>query len=214
MAFCDFSHQQLSDLESQIAHCHVCVDHGYLAHANPVAGARGQLTNRIMLIGQAPGRLSVERHMPFGGPGGIVLEQWFVRAGFEPQTMRSLVYMTALTRCFPGSHPTGKGDRAPSLAEQRLCRSWLDAEFALINPELVLLIGKMAIDTFLGRQQLEAVVGHMILLDGRTWLPLPHPSGVSRWLNDPDHQQLLADGLDALSHWREQHLTILTVPTE
>ena len=37
-------------------------------------------------------------------------------------------------------------------------------------------------------------------------LPLPHPSGVSRWLNDPDHQALLARGLDRLSTWRQEWL--------
>jgi uracil-DNA glycosylase family 4 len=197
---------RLTDLQSQIAQCTRCVAAGHLVVANPIAGARGRATDRIMLIGQAPGRLSVERNLPFGGPGGKVLDQWLTRAGFPPNFLRTGVYLSALTRCYPGKNPKGKGDRAPSPAEMALCRPWLDAEMDLVNPDVVLLVGGMAIRAFLGAGALEAFVGRLIVQDGRLWLPLPHPSGVSRWLNTPANQKLVDQALALLSDWREKHV--------
>jgi hypothetical protein len=60
----------------------------YVSAANPVAGARGPANAWLMLIGQAPGRLSVERGIPFGGPGGIVLGRWLDRALGELSQLR------------------------------------------------------------------------------------------------------------------------------
>ena len=60
----------------------------------------------------------------------------------------------------------------------------------LLQPAVVLLVGKMAIEHFLGRCRLEDVVGTLVERDGRRYLPLPHSSGVSRWLNDPGHRAL------------------------
>jgi uracil-DNA glycosylase len=49
---------------------------------------------------------------------------------------------------------------------------------------------------------LEDVVGTELDRNGVHLLPLPHPSGVSRWLNDTEHQALLAQGLEHLAAWR------------
>ncbi len=193
----------LAALHAHLLPCRRCVDAGYLAAANPVAGARGPADARIMLIGQAPGRLSVERGLPFGGPGGAVLESWLARAGFPPNTLRTTVYLTALTRCFPGKATAGKGDRAPSPAEVALCRPWLDEEFALIQPQIVLPACQMAIRAFLGAGSLDTMVGQIFLRDDRWWIPLPHPSGVSRWLNAPAHQALVTRALGHLARVRE-----------
>ena len=84
---------------------------------------------RVMVIGQAPGRITVERGLMFGGPSGAALERWLQRAGFAPGALRREVYLSALTRCDPGRSPTGKGDRKPSPAEVALCRPWLEASW-------------------------------------------------------------------------------------
>src|SRR5579883_489370 len=196
----------LAALQARIAPCRRCVEAGLLAAANPVAGARGPANAWLMLIGQAPGRLPVQRGIPFGGPGGVVLDRWLTRAGFPPNYLRSGTYLTALTRCFPGKAASGKGDRAPSPAEIALCRPWLEAEFALIDPRVVLPIGQMAIRAFLGPGLLERFVGEVIERDNRLWVPLPHPSGVSRWLNDPIHQAQVDRALAALSALRERFM--------
>jgi uracil-DNA glycosylase family 4 len=193
----------LAALQARVWACHRCVDAGYLATADHVVGAHGPADAKIMLIGQAPGRLSVERGQPFGGPGGVVLESWLTRAGFPPNYLRTHVYLTALTRCFPGKATSGKGDRAPSPPEVALCHPWMEEEFALIQPLVVLPVGQMAIRAFLGEGSLDTLVGQIFRRDDRWWIPLPHPSGVSRWLNAPAHQALLAQALSHLAELRE-----------
>ena len=71
-----------------------------------------------------------------------------------------------------------------------------------MRPKVVLLVGTMAIETFFGKVRLEDVIGTCKEQDGTLWLPLPHPSGVSRWLNEPAHQQLLQRALAILAEWR------------
>jgi uracil-DNA glycosylase family 4 len=199
--------RQLAALHQEMAACRRCQTAGYLQQANPVAGFRGRIGNRALLVGQAPGRLSALRSEPFSGPGGAVLETWLQRAGFAPGALRREVYLSALTRCDPGRNPRGGGDRKPSPPELALCRPFLTRELELARPHAILLVGGMAIAAFLGPARLEDVVGESFERNGVHLLPLPHPSGVSRWLNDPAHQALLARGLDRLSLWRREWIT-------
>src|SRR2546423_811642 len=69
---------------------------------------------------------------------------------------------------------------------------------------VVLLVGTMAIEAFFGKARLQDVIGTYQVRNDMFLLPLPHPSGVSRWLNDPAHQQLLQAALAILSQWRDQ----------
>lgn len=157
-----------------------------------------------MVVGQAPGRLTVERGIMFGGPSGDALERWFQVAGFAPGALRREVYLSALTRCDPGRSEKGKGDRKPTPAEVAFCQPWLERELALVRPRVIALVGGMAIEAFVGRMKLEEAVGQVFTREGVTLLPLPHPSGVSRWLNDPAHQALLAHGLERLATLRAE----------
>lgn len=117
------------------------------------------------------------------------------RAGIDED---HLPYRTAITKCFPGKSPTGSGDRRPSPVEIALCTPWLDQELALLRPRVILLLGGLAIDRFWGKVSLEDAVGRARTKDGVTYIPLPHPSGASRWLNDPAHRVLLRRALGIL----------------
>lgn len=192
----------LTVLQAEIAGCRACQEAGYLAVAQPVARQRGLTGARVMIVGQAPGRLTVERGIMFGGPSGDALERWLQMAGFAPGALRREVYLSALTRCDPGRSPKGHGDRKPSPAEVALCRPWLARELELVRPAVILLVGGMAIEAFIGRVRLEEAVGAVIEREGVSLIPLPHPSGVSRWLNDPNHQRLLERGLGRLAQLR------------
>ena len=111
--------------------------------------------------------------------------------------------MTALTKCFPGRLPGKSTDRAPSPRERANCRPWLDAQWRLVSPQVVILFGKMAIDTFLPHMALEQAVGQTFPQGGVTFIPLPHSSGASTWLNDRGHQALLAEAIERV---REQRI--------
>lgn len=194
--------RELTELHAEIQVCDKCVVAGYLAQANTVGATRGRIGDRLMVVGQAPGHLSVERGMPFAGPGGMILDRWLHQAGFLTGALHREVYLSALTRCDPGKNPRGTGDRKPSPPEMALCRPYLLRELELVRPEVILPVGGMAIAAFLGPQRLEDVIGEAFERNGALLLPLPHPSGVSRWLNDATHQQLLAQALEHLARWR------------
>jgi uracil-DNA glycosylase len=203
----------LQQLHREIRACRACVAGGFLSEASPVAtaeyvyedqlsaeayvGPRG--SGRIMLIGQAPGQLEAVEREHFVGRAGRVLFRWLDRIGLREEDFRRHVYVTAVTKCFPGkSLAAGGGDRRPSPEEVQLCRPFLDRQLALLEPKLMLLVGKMAIDMYLPRRSLDEVVGQVFDLGGRELLPFPHPSGMSRWLNAPANQRRLTQALELL----------------
>ncbi len=193
----------LGRLRDEVVTCRACVAAGYLERANPIRPS-ALPDARVLLVGQAPGPVTDRKGYHFAGPAGRVLEQWFERAGFPPDYFRQHVYLTSLTRCFPGKSPAGNGDRPPSRQEMRLCRPFLDREVALLDPRVIVLVGKMAIDAFLEKRPLTDMVGSVHQRDGRLYLPLPHASGVSRWLNDPANRGLVDRALGELSRLRAE----------
>jgi uracil-DNA glycosylase len=104
-------------------------------------------------------------------------------------------------RCFPGRNRAGNGDLKPPPAAVANCAHWLDAELRLLKPRVLILVGQMAIARFLGPGRLEDRVGHRFG-DRPVMVPLPHPSGTSRWLNDPANRERLASALAILSTLR------------
>ena len=190
-------------LQEQIRACRLCQQHGYIPAAHPIVS--GRASDRILVIGQAPGHRSIAKDTPFSGPGGRILQRWLERAGFPPGYLHEHTYLSSLTRCDPGRNPRGGGDRRPSPPEMALCRPYLDAEFRLVQPKVVLLVGTMAIEAFFGKGKLEDIIGTYLERDGIFFLPLPHPSGVSRWLNNAMHQDLLSVALDHLAAWRTSY---------
>ena len=155
---------------------------------------------RILLVGQAPGKSEVSAGRAFLGPAGRTLFRWFARAGLDERAARAAIHFAAMTRCYPGPHPGGRGDRVPSPAERARCAPWLDAELAILRPALVLPVGRLAVDRMLGPAPLAELVGRVHPLPGSEArvLPLPHPSGASGWLNDARHRSLLDAALDLL----------------
>ena len=135
----------LKRLQSRIRACTKCVAAGYLEQAAPVVA--GDITDRVMIVGQAPGVVELTTRTPFSGRAGAELRRWLGRAGIGEI---ELPYRTAITKCFPGKAATGAGDRRPSPPEIALCAPWLEAELALVRPEIILLVGTLAIDRLWG----------------------------------------------------------------
>jgi uracil-DNA glycosylase len=148
---------------------------------------------RVLLVGQAPGITELTTRLPFTGPAGKRLAGWFERAGVG----RDQVYFSALARCFPGK-ARGGGDKPPSRAMISNCREHLLREFELLRPEVVVPVGGLAIKELLGAKQLSGVVGRTFERDGVVYVPLPHPSGASAWLNAPENKERLERALGLL----------------
>jgi uracil-DNA glycosylase len=127
-----------------------------------------------------------------------------LRAGFaSSDEFRELTYIAALMRCFPGRNPAGNGDLRPSPAAVANCAHWLDAELRILKPKALFLVGQMAINRFLGPGPLEGRVGKSFG-DAPLMVPLPHPSGQSRWLNEPANRDRLAVALALISDQRSR----------
>ena len=180
--------------------CHVCADQGIIAVANPTF--EGRFGAPFFLIGQAPGRAERETRKPFSGRAGKELDRWMLRAGFaSAEEFRHHTYIAAMMRCFPGRNATKTGDRRPPSAAVANCAHWLDAELLLLRPKVILLVGQMAMSRFLGPGRLEGRVGRTFG-DRPVLVPLPHPSGQSRWLNDQSNQERLSLALEHVANLR------------
>jgi uracil-DNA glycosylase len=157
-----------------------------------------------MLIGQAPGIVELGPRKPFAGRAGKELERWLQRAGFrDDDHFRSLTYITSVTKCFPGKSRSGGGDRRPGAVEVAQCRPWLLGQLQLQQPRLIILVGTLAMEQFqdqLPGRSLDVLVGEIFAgIDARPpLLPLPHPSGASRWLNQGVHRAQLERALRLL----------------
>lgn len=156
-----------------------------------------------MLIGQAPGKVEAVGGKPFAGRAGRTLFSWLERAGLDEATARDRIYISAVTRCFPGAHPGGRGDRVPSREEQLSCADWLDAELRIIQPRLLIPVGRLAIERFLPKQPLSELIGtsrQVTHVGGTsTVIPLPHPSGASSWIHEQGNKDLVDRAIELIS---------------
>ena len=188
---------QFKDLQQEMRACRLCVEGGF--QVTPPAVTQGRVSARIMTIGQAPGVTEVDAARPFNAGSGTRLFEWLGQVGISEKWFRSTQYMTSVTKCYPGRVKGGSGDRVPSRKEQALCRPFLDREIALINPRLVIPIGRLAIELFYGhRFTLTDVIGHEIEQEGRWIIPLPHPSGASRWHQIAENRALIDEAISLI----------------
>src|SRR5205823_3320963 len=152
--------------------------------------------------GTGPGRARVAA--AFLRPCRQELDRWMLRAGFESaEEFRRVTYIAALMRCFPGRNPRGTGDLRPPPAGIANCAHWLDAELRMLRPRVLIPVGQLAIVRFLGHGSLESRVGKKFG-ERPVMVPLPHPSGQSRWLNDPENRERLTHALALISQLRRR----------
>ena len=157
------------------------------------------VASRIILVGQAPGDKEPKLGRPFAWTAGKTLFSWFQAAlGWTEEETRTRLYFAAVCRCFPGKKPSG-GDRVPDDDEIANCSRWLEREFELLRPRLVLPVGKLAITRFLGERPLSEVIGRSfrVAYGGHEVdvVPLPHPSGASPWHRMEPGKTLLRQAL-------------------
>jgi uracil-DNA glycosylase len=183
----------LARLHRDIRGCTKCADAGFIPRAFPIVA--GKASDRVMIVGQAPGAIEPTTGLPFSGRAGAELRRWLARAGIDEH---HLPYRTAITKCFPGKAASGAGDRKPSPPEIANCAPWLEREIALVRPRILLLVGQLAIERFIGKKPLHEVIGTVRRDGDRILIPLPHPSGASRWLNEPANRALLDRALRIL----------------
>jgi len=159
--------------------------------------------SKVLLVGQAPGDKEPKLQKPFAWTAGKTLFRWFEQScGLSEEDFRSRVYMAAVCRCFPGKKASG-GDRVPNRDEIAQCSQWLSAEIQLLQPQLVIPVGKLAIEQFIDYSSLTDHIGRCFrcCYAGHEFdaIPLPHPSGASPWPRMEPGKTLLAQALALLA---------------
>lgn len=196
------SYRSLTSLQRDLSRCRACVAAGFPLESPAVLSlAAGQ---RAYMFGQAPGVVEGAERRPWRGRAGRTLRRWLA---MDEDEFYATFYCASVTRCYPGRHPSGRGDRTPTPRERELCDFWRVWELRLLRPQLIVTVGGLAARSLLGVHRVTAIVGRRFAHKGTTVVPLPHPSGASGWLNDPANRALVADAaalvreeLDRLGH--------------
>jgi uracil-DNA glycosylase len=201
----------LAALHARLSVCRLCLDAGYSITPRPIFSSR--IGARLVVIGQAPGVTEPVAGRPFNAGSGKRLFQWLAEAGLEETWFRSTQAFLAVTRCYPGRAKSGSGDRVPTPTEQSLCRPYLDEEIALLNPGLVMPVGRLAIGLYYpGSTPLERIIGTEKLVEGRWIIPLPHPSGASRWHQSEANRALIRQAIELIARRAQEALTNRPTP--
>jgi DNA polymerase len=132
---------------------------------NLVPGEGGE-NARVMLIGEAPGASEDKQGRPFVGRAGKLLDELLAEAGLE----RSDVYITNVVKARP---PGNRDPKAPEVAHHM---PWLEAELALVKPELVVPLGRHALAHFVDGAKISEVHGTRLVERDRVLFPWYHPS--------------------------------------
>jgi uracil-DNA glycosylase len=134
----------LDQLRTAATECQGCDLHQY---ATQTVFGRGAAHARVVLVGEQPGDVEDQQGLPFVGPAGHLLRRAVDDAGIEP----SQLYITNAVKHFSF---TMRGKRrihqTPDRAEIAACRPWLVAEFALLRPDVVVVLGATAAKALLG----------------------------------------------------------------
>ncbi|GAA4675032.1 hypothetical protein GCM10023324_30580 [Streptomyces youssoufiensis] len=138
---------KLPGLRRAAAECRGCPLHGPASQT--VFGA-GDAKAPLVLIGEQPGDQEDRKGHPFVGPAGHVLNRALEEAGIDPER----TYVTNAVKHFKFEHVPERGKRRihkpPNLRELSACRPWLAAELALIDPEVLVVLGASAGKALLG----------------------------------------------------------------
>jgi uracil-DNA glycosylase len=166
-------------------------------HPPPISG--GAVMSEVLLVGQAPGVREPVAAKPFAWTAGKTLFRWFEEtAGLTENDVRAKIYFAAVCRCFPGK-AAGGSDRVPNPHEIANCSSWLNRELDILQPRLVIPVGKLAIAQFMPVGKLDEIIGRRFRAAraGAEFdlIPLPHPSGASPWHRIPPGRELLERAL-------------------
>jgi Uracil-DNA glycosylase len=187
----------ISQHVTALLRCHRCLG----MKSTPVSG--GAIVSDVMIIGQAPGPREPILQRPFAHTAGKTLFRWFEEfCGMNEAAVRSKIYFAAVCRCFPGKN-SGGTDRVPAPDEIRNCSSWMDDEIEILQPRLIIPVGRLAIMQFIDCAKLEKVIGHRFRVEraGHSFdvIPLPHPSGASPWHKIAPGKDLLGRALKMIA---------------
>jgi len=136
--------RDLESLRSAAASCHGC---DLWREATQTVFGRGPASSRAVLVGEQPGDFEDRQGAPFVGPAGEVLDRALSEAGLP----RERIYVTNAVKHFKFVRtPKRRIHQTPGPIEIAACRPWLDAELAVLRPQVLVLLGATASKALLG----------------------------------------------------------------
>lgn len=156
--------ERVESLAAQIRGCVLCPLHASRTLAVP---GDGPPSAKVMIIGEAPGKEEDASGHPFVGAAGRFLHQVLAGSGLS----REDLFITNIVKCRP------PGNRVPKKGEISTCIShYLFAQIALLDPQLIMLLGGVAAKTLLGISRIAEARGRVIEREGRRYLVGYHPA--------------------------------------
>jgi uracil-DNA glycosylase family 4 len=165
MAAAQKQDDSLEKIAAEVRGCPLCKLSRSRKNAVP---GEGQLSAKIMFIGEAPGRSEDEEGRPFVGAAGRILDGLLKKAGIQ----RSQVFITNIVKCRPPNN------RVPKEDELTACRPYLDRQIALIKPKVICILGRTAYSSLLGGSSITANRGKIVERGGQKYFLTFHPAAV------------------------------------
>ena len=155
--------ETLEDLAELVRNCTDCPLHGSRTNAVP---GEGPANAEILFIGEGPGFHEDRQGRPFVGPAGNFLEELLQSIGMS----RDQVYIANMVKCRPPNN------RDPVPSEISACSKYLDRQIELIDPLLIVTLGRFSMSRFLPGQSISRVRGRLRPVGGRHIFPIMHPA--------------------------------------
>lgn len=155
--------EEMARLDSEIRACERCP----LADTrNNAVPGEGPLDAQIMLIGEGPGHHEDNQGLPFVGASGKFLAKLLEGIGLK----RSDVYITNVIKCRP------PGNRDPQSIEIEACSHYLDRQIELINPSVVVTLGRFSMARWFTGARISDIHGQPKRDGKRLVVPMFHPA--------------------------------------
>ena len=154
---------ELEALAAEVARCTRCLLHQGRSKAVPGEGPEGA---EIMFVGEAPGFHEDQQGRPFVGAAGKFLEELLDSIGLK----REQVFIANVIKCRP------PGNRDPLPEEIEACRSFLDRQIELIQPKLVVTLGRFSMARAFPKARISHIHGQPRKIGGVVYYPMYHPA--------------------------------------
>ena len=153
----------LTELYAKIANCRDC---GLAKHRIKVVPGEGAEDAELLFIGEAPGWHEDQQGRPFVGPAGAFLDQLLSSIGLS----REQVYIANVIKCRP------PGNRDPLPDEIQACCRWLDRQIELIQPSMIITLGRYSLMRYFPRENISKVHGKPRREGDVVYYPMYHPA--------------------------------------
>jgi len=163
--------KELEKLNQEIRNCKKCPL--WKTRRNAVPG-EGDINAKIMFIGESPGREENLSGKPFCGMAGKFLDKLFK----ENKIDRKKVFITSVLKCRP---VIKNRNRSPKATELEACKIWLQNQIEIIKPKLIVLLGKIAFDTVIGKKEFKELQGKFLIKNRQKYFPTYHPAAGMRF---------------------------------